>query len=353
MSKGTRPILRKILIRAVVLALALVVGLCVLEMAARVVFDRNGMHYGIEMWKYAKYLKRRSDNREMSHEHVPNSEAVLMGVTMKINSQGLRDREFSFQKEPGVYRILILGDSMTVGWGAPVEATYPKVLEKLLEESRPDSTAPHCEVINTGVGNYNTSQEVAYFKEQGLRYQPDMVVLGFYINDAEPTPRPSGGWIARHSYLYVLTSSFLDGLGRKMSRRQSFTEYYLDLYHSARPGWRACQKSLLELNRLCRENDVVLRILLIPELHSPAENYPFVKVHTMIKDVAQKNNIRVIEVRHAMKGIDPPRLWVSPGDANPSALAHRIIAEELFEALSKDIPWLKPAVSSEPILLNE
>jgi lysophospholipase L1-like esterase len=353
MSPEVSSVLRKILIRVAVLTLALVVGLCVLELAARVVFDRNGMHYGIEMWKYAKHLKRKSNNPEMSHEHVPGSEAVLMGVTMTINSQGLRDREFSLQKEPGTYRIMILGDSMTVGWGAPVEATYPKVLEQRIADSRSRASVPRVEVINTGVGNYNTCQELAYFRDRGLKYEPDMLVLGFYINDAEPTPKPSGGFLSRHSYLYVVASSFLDGLNRMAAQKESFADYYRGLYQPEQPGWQACRKALLELHRLCSDNGIKFRVLLIPELHSPAENYPFEEVHTLIKDIGREHGFGVIEVRQAMEGVDPPRLWVSAGDAHPSALAHRIIADELFDALSADFPWNTSRRQSQAAAANQ
>src|SRR5687767_11126742 len=114
---------------------AVLLGSLSLEVAARIVLDRNGMHYGIEMWKYAKHVKQRSANPLMSHEHAPNREAVLMGVTVKTGSQGLRDRDYAPVKGEHEYRILVLGDSLTFGWGVPVDSTYPKVLERILNDS--------------------------------------------------------------------------------------------------------------------------------------------------------------------------------------------------------------------------
>ncbi|MBI1929032.1 hypothetical protein HYR99_32900, partial [Candidatus Poribacteria bacterium] len=46
----------------------------------------------------AKQIKRRSPIPQMGHEHTPNREAVLMGVDVKINSQGLRDYEYPISK---------------------------------------------------------------------------------------------------------------------------------------------------------------------------------------------------------------------------------------------------------------
>ena len=56
----------------------------------------------------------------------------------------------------------MLGDSLAFGWGVPVEKTSSKQLEQMLINAGHD-----VEVINTGVGNYNTEMEVAYFLERG------------------------------------------------------------------------------------------------------------------------------------------------------------------------------------------
>ena len=319
----------------VALVIALLLG--VLEVATRVLFDRNGMHYGIEMWKYAKTLKRPSENWDIGHEHVPEGKAVLMGVPVESNSLGLRDREFSRNKEPGVYRILVLGDSMTFGWGVRAEDTYAKQLERMLNETNAHSDRRSFEVINAGVGNYNTAQEVAYFKERGVRLNPDMVILGFYLNDAESTPRANAGFLSRHSYLYVVAASFLDAVERRRGDRQGYREYYLDLYRDGRPGWEGSKAALGQLIDLSREGDIELRILMIPELHSPAQDYPFEPVHARIREIGGANGVPVIEVRQAMSGIEPRSLWVSPGDAHPNARAHQLIAKELFAHLTADL----------------
>jgi len=80
---------------------------------------------------------------------------------------------------------VILGDSLTFGWGVEKELTFEERLEARLDETRPT------EVINLGVGNYNTTQQVHLFLAKGLKYQPDQVVLFYFINDAEPVPQQS------------------------------------------------------------------------------------------------------------------------------------------------------------------
>jgi len=55
-----------------------------------------------------------------------------MGVPVEISSQGFRDREYPLEKPPGTVRVLMLGDSTTLGWGQRLEESTPKVLEARL-----------------------------------------------------------------------------------------------------------------------------------------------------------------------------------------------------------------------------
>jgi hypothetical protein len=129
----------------------------VLELTVRFVFD-DGMQFDLEMWKYAVEIKTVSDDPLIGHLHAPNRHARLMGVDFATNSQGWRDREFAVGRSAGVTRIVMLGDSFTAGWGAPYEDTFSKQLERLYNDK-----GIKAEVINTGVGNWNTVQEVEFF----------------------------------------------------------------------------------------------------------------------------------------------------------------------------------------------
>jgi lysophospholipase L1-like esterase len=317
------------LVALALLAVAVLGGLLVLEAGARIVFDRNGMHYGVEMWKYARLIKRQSANPAMGHEHTPNSRARLMGTDVAINSHGLRSPEFNPDPAPGVRRLIVLGDSLTFGWGVEEPDTYSRVLERMLNASgRP------YEVINAGVGNYNTSQQVAWFMERGLTYKPDEVVLGFYINDAEPTPRRSESWLAARSYGYVVLASAWDALLRAMNLKEGFVEYYAALYQDDNAGWQACQKALDQLSQTCRARGIPLRVVLLPELHHVDDSYPFRFVHERVTTRVASQGVPVLDLDGAFKGHEPRTLWVSPGDAHPNALAQRIIAQRLFAAMT-------------------
>lgn len=324
----------RIAVRLGIAFLAFVVGTAALEVAARLTFDRHGMHYGLEMWKYARSLKRLSADPAMGHEHVPGSSARLMGVDVQINTIGLRDREFLPEPAPGVHRVLVLGDSMTFGWGVDQDLTYAKVAERTINARRPNGLS-EVEVINSGVGNYNTTQQVAYFKQRGLRLRPQQVVLGYYINDAEPTPERQRGILAEHSYLYVLATSTADALMRRMGRRESYIDYYRGLYDEKQEGWRRTAAALEDLARLCAAEGIAIDVLLIPELHYPDGRYPFGGVHRRVAAQLERLGVPAIDLQDDLQVVDPRTLWVSPGDAHPNASAHARIARRLHEVIER------------------
>lgn len=173
------------LLNCVLLAASVLLLAGFLEVVLRLAFARS-QGFSMEMWKYAVSLKQPVPDARLSFVHRPNRAAFPMGVQFSINSMGLRDREFPREKPACVYRIVRLGDSTTLGWGVPLSGTAPKILEREL------NAAGHgrFEVLNAGVGNYNTVQEVEhYYLTVDRSFHPDLVILEYIINDAKAVPR--------------------------------------------------------------------------------------------------------------------------------------------------------------------
>ena len=99
------------------------------------------------------------------------------GKTLSSNSRGLRGaREYSLVKPAGFSRIVVLGDSFTFGEDVGDDETWPRRLEELM---------PGTEVLNLGVHGYGHDQMLLYLREEGLKYRPDVVVVGFLPDDME------------------------------------------------------------------------------------------------------------------------------------------------------------------------
>ena len=93
----------------------------------------------------------------------------------RINSKGLRDRELPYEKSAGAQRILVLGDSYVEADQVDAREMVTTRLETLI--------GGRTEVINAGVGGYGTAQEWLFFREEGYRYQPDVVLVVFFIGN--------------------------------------------------------------------------------------------------------------------------------------------------------------------------
>ena len=97
----------------------------------------------------------------------------------RINQQGMRDdRDFDYEKPPGVRRIVSLGDSFTIGYEVDVDQSFSMVLEKQLRDS-----GHQVQVLNAGVSGFSNAEEALYLERELLKYEPDVVVLSYFIND--------------------------------------------------------------------------------------------------------------------------------------------------------------------------
>ncbi len=103
----------------------------------------------------------------------------------KHNSAGLRDVEHSLIKPAGTFRILGLGDSFTAGWGAAYEETYLRRSEVALNSRSGDH--PRVEVIKAGINGYFPETQRMLLENHGLKYRPDLVIVGFLANDVFDT----------------------------------------------------------------------------------------------------------------------------------------------------------------------
>jgi hypothetical protein len=96
-------------------------------------------------------------------------------MTVSSNSKGIRGKvEYAYKKPEGKIRILVFGDSFTFGQEVNDTETYAYYLQQILADT---------EVINLGIMGYGHDQMLLYLKEEGVRYKPDIVILGYMTMD--------------------------------------------------------------------------------------------------------------------------------------------------------------------------
>lgn len=95
------------------------------------------------------------------------------------NNKGFRNsKDIAYQKDSDEIRILFLGDSQVLGYEVKQSQVLTTKVEEIFKEQNIKVTA-----INTGVSGFGTAEELALLENEGYKYKPDFVVLGFDIND--------------------------------------------------------------------------------------------------------------------------------------------------------------------------
>src|SRR5271166_3155907 len=178
-------------------------------------------------WRLAPNVRRRYDKEAQPYFIV-------------TNSKGLRDVEHTYDKPPGVFRIVVIGDSFVFGAGG-VEPS--KRFSDILQASTRNT-----EVINMGVPAYGTDQEYLFLRDEGLKYHPDLVLVCAFYNDfgeSFSTLNPSNG---RPKGYFSLDGDQL------VSHPPSFSIFYRLAQHSYLLGL-----AQLELSKISNAYDRAMR----------------------------------------------------------------------------------------------
>jgi lysophospholipase L1-like esterase len=100
----------------------------------------------------------------------------------RINSHGYRDRDRSLSKPEGVYRVAVLGDSITEASQVSMDKTFVSLTEEEMNR-RKCCGERQVEVLNFGIPGYGTAQELILLRERVWKFNPDMIVLQFYAGN--------------------------------------------------------------------------------------------------------------------------------------------------------------------------
>jgi len=259
------------------------------------------------------------------------------------NSRGYRDRERAVAKPPGVRRVVSLGDSFA--WGASVEFedAYPQRLERGLSRRRRETW----EVVNLALPGMNTVDHAAQLADEGMAYGPDVVLLGYVLNDSEDSQaaearraidwsQPKERGLLEHSALVRLVHGRLWATAENRRRVSGYKSMYAD----TAPGWVAGRKALKTMGALCRERGVPFVVAIFPLFGNPMDDrYPFAEIHAKVSEAATEAGAKVVDLLPAYRGLRWELLVVDGvDDEHPNEIAHRIAAGVILHALDNVVP---------------
>ena len=269
------------------------------------------------------------------YKHAPALDRTYQGTRVLINDLGQRDRKLE-KKQDGELRILLLGDSVTFGWGVPAEVTFGRKLESMLA-SQPGRVV---RTVNTGVGSYNTVQEYAVLRAYAEVIEPDVVVLLYVNNDIKPHYPPFDPWSKLslvgksppQAIKILLWKSWLYRLGQFALRFSPLNSpASLDTNES---GVAESMDALASIATFCRKRDLGFVTFFYRSKGVELEGLSS-SLLSKIQSIGQTHGFPVADVGLWWAGFDRRSVINSIVDTHPNEQGHGILAAGMADFLTK------------------
>lgn len=287
---------------------------------------------------FFKPLHRPSRVKGVIWEPTPGAEVHWEGMDYKISSMGLKDYEYTVKKPDSVFRIAMVGDSVTFG-ETELPDTYPNVMEKKLRERFKDSRMKF-EVLNFGINGTGSQHHLNLVKERVLQYEPDLIILGYCLNDIRFTfiyNNPQLVWILQHShfanFIAVRSITFYKILREKMGivTVDNYFEYVLKWYDD--PARLARLRGILrEMNHTANKRGIKFVVAVFPFSQQLKEGADL-KPQRVVADICKTEGISVHDTLADIKVYKADDLYFKGDNVHFSAFGNKALAESILKFL--------------------
>jgi len=275
-----------------------------------------------------------SDNPSLIFELKPNAGGYLSEQYVRINSLGFRGPEYSISKSDDVFRVIVLGESITFGWGVSENETFQEVLSKNLEEELDKEV----EVFNLGVPGYVGSQIQEVLFNAGEIYDSDIIIVGYFLdypnepwNLLETSSRlpPSiktflGRTSCTYNWLRDKKSDFV-----VKNRSADTTTPYKEHYLPESEAWVAQVERFEELGAYSINMEVPIVVVLLPNWEDLDENYPYKNEHAFLVETINNSGLYYIDMFPIVEGLNPEEYRINKA-VHPNARGNSLIGDTIY-----------------------
>lgn len=251
-------------------------------------------------------------------------------------------------KTDGVVRVLFFGDSFTYGLRVPEMETFVALVDERLDLQRDEQV----QVFNGGIPGSMTEHWRQLFEAMAEQYEPDSVVVVFFLRDGVAGLTTHGliGHVrdelqkrAQRSVAYRV-SSLYRLVAARLAQRQ-LSDWYLDAIEQGYVGsekrtaeWRSAQENLLWLREQTERSGGRFALVIFPVLFGLDEEiYPVQAAVDEIERFARRSDIAVLSLLPTYRGRHAPDLWVSAHDQHPNSDAHRLAADAIAPFVAEQL----------------
>lgn len=271
--------------------------------------------------------------------HRANAVLQCRDFTIRTNDLGLRGPSIEVPKKTGERRLLFLGDSVTLGWGAEEQDLFLTLAEKELQQYAEPGSTFRC--VNAGHNLHDTAQELGVLQELGDKIQPDAVLLTYAVNDVVSTLAlyeeamkapvqsplmqwigwvllvPFRGWGGLYNYFQQVHSgaeevTFKEAVGAALNSR----------------GWVESRESLVAMHAWCRQRGIPFLVL----DHTPQGDGIVPAAIPGLRPLLQEHGIPHFPFHFTPEENRAP-IRHSAADPHANAAGHRLLLVKLRPAL--------------------
>lgn len=280
------------------------------------------------------------DDPVLDWRRIPHSHYREGRIAYDYNRLGFRDTDHQIEVSDSKRRLVVLGDSVTEGYGVEWNQVFAAYIQAKLGD--------RFEVINVAAGGLNTPQEVHLFRQTGLSYQPEIVVLNFVLNDCDfystykksqryadtaeskiallniPVPGQLKSLLKKSALLFYIKQHLENIMGKLKGVPQ--TDHYTGLW-SLEENRQKVTRGFDDLRALKEEHGFKVVVLVWPLLTEYA-HYRFRPVHDWVSAEAKRRGFSSVDLLPHFSNIDYRKLQITAEDCvHPNALGHRIAGD--------------------------
>ncbi len=256
---------------------------------------------------------------------------------VRHNPKGFRDRTHALEPLPNRFRVAILGDSMVFGIGTDdPEDRFANRLEKSMTEASGVTT----EVIKMALPGWSTRQQLEYFRENGVRYKPDLVILAYFINDIQGIdPSEPQFEFRRHWLTDFFTTHFysLDFFDCQYSPARIKATHELDAWFRIvfknEKVLALHGQDLAKIQEISQAQDSQFVAVILPVPALMADGQERNSINATFRRLMEEHNIPYLDLWEKLKDYPHERMRVSAWDRHYSLEGNRIVADAIHECL--------------------
>ena len=305
---------------------------------------------------FQKPLHRPSSLSNLGWELTPGAEHVENNIegtpiTYIVNLSGFRDKTNGIWNtwESDDIKIAYIGNSVTWGEGVEFEDTYSSLVESTFSKA-----TASIKTINLGIAGTNTLQHFVILKSKALQLNPDIIILGYYLNDIEKRRTQKLPEIIRYILRHYHFGTFLiSRIATVLENRKvqvpgnfdpstvnnsimetscgGYAKRIIDGYGTM--AWENTKEVILSMSELCQYEDIMFGVVIFPFETQVEGNCPYTP-QKMLSSFLSNNEIPLLDIAKIFeKHSSTTKLYLEGDIGHPNHIGHKIAGQSISQWL--------------------